>query len=157
MMENDNRTMDPIEAAAALAQVELTQARLARRAHWPLYRHAVFGLVEGMVVAAFAQPLAHAGALFVLAMTLLVVSVRGDRRRDGMFVSGWQPGATRPLTIIIALFALAMALASVSVRDGTVVEPLGYLLGVITFAVCTAASMRWERVYRANLSGQGKT
>lgn len=151
MMENDDRTMNPRDAAAALAQVELAQTRLAARAHWPLYRHALFGLVEGLVVAAVAQPIAHAGALFVLAMALLVLCVQGDRRRDGMFVSGWQRGATRPLTIMIVLFALAMALASASLRDDNAMVPMGYMLGVITLAVCTAASLRWEKVYRTNL------
>lgn len=156
MMENDHRMMNPKDAAAALAQVELAQERLAARAHWPLYRHALFGLVEGLVVAAVAQPIAHAGVLFVVAMGLLVLCVQGDRRRDGMFVSGWQRGATLPLTILIVLFALAMAWASASLRDGSAMVPMGYLLGVITFAVCTAASLRWEKVYRANLSETGQ-
>lgn len=148
--------MNPNEAAALLAQVGRTETKLAARARWPVYRHAMFGLAEGMLVAGIAQPTAQAGAMMVVAMALLIVCVSEDRRRDGMFVSGWQPGATRPLTILITLFVLAMAAASVMTRGESGSEPLGYLFGVITFVVCTAASLRWETIYRVDLTSKAK-
>lgn len=148
--------MNPNEAAAALAKVDSTESRLAARARWPFHRHAMFGIAEGMLVAGIAQPIAQAGAMFVVAMALIIVCVSEDRRRDGMFVSGWQPGATRPLTILITLFVLAMAAASAMTRDGGGAAPLGYLFGAITFLVCTAASLRWEKIYRADLAGRAR-
>lgn len=148
--------MNPNEAAAALAEVERTETKLAERARWPFHRHAMFGLAEGILVAGLAQPTAQAGAMIAVAMALLVICISEDRRRDGMFVSGWQPGATRPLTILITLFVLAMAAASAMARDGDGTAPLGYLYGAITFVVCTAASLRWEKIYRAELTGKGR-
>jgi hypothetical protein len=150
-MARKGHAMNPKEAAATLAEVDRTEMKLAERARWPFHRHAMFGLAEGILVAGLAQPTAQAGAMIVVAMALLIVCVSEDRRRDGMFVSGWQPGATRPLTIFTTLFVLAMAAASAMIRDGGGAEPLGYLFGAITFVVCTGASLRWEKIYRADL------
>jgi len=153
-MENEEADMNPDEAAAALARIDRTQTRLAERAHWPLYRHALFGLVEGLIVAGLAQPVAQAGAMIVAALVLIVICIGWDRRRDGMFVSGWQPGATRTLTVVITLFVLAMAVTSVTLRDSGAAVPIGYLLGGITLVVCTAASLHWEKLYRDHLVGK---
>ncbi|WP_157973183.1 hypothetical protein [Blastomonas sp. UPD001] len=152
-MENEEAPMTPDKAAAALASIDRTHERLAQRTRWPWHRHAMFGLVEGLMVAAVAQPLAHAGAMFLAAMVLLISCILGDRRRDGMFVSGWQAGATRPLTFVILLFVLAMAVLAVGVREASEAAPIGYVLGGLTFAVCTAASLLWEKIYRTDLTG----
>ena len=47
----------------------------------------------------------------------------------------------------------AMLAASVAARETSAAQPLGFLLGVIAFAVCTWGSLRWERIYRAQLAG----
>lgn len=60
------------------------------------------------------------------------------------------------LTILLLLFILAMAIGSAVVRDGESAQPLGYLFGVITFAVCTIASKRWETIYRRQLACGGE-
>jgi hypothetical protein len=146
--------MNPNDAAAHLADVARTQRRLAERARWPFHRHAMFGLSEGLLVAGIAQPTAIGLGMMGVAMALFALCVTEDRRRHGMFVSGWQAGATRPLTVLIVLFTIAMAVASAVVRDGETVQPLGYLIGAFTFAVCTAGSLRWERIYRGQLSGE---
>lgn len=148
--------MNPNDAAAALAQVDQTEARLAARARWPFHRHAMFGLAEGLVVAGVAQPTAQAGAMITAALALIFVCVAQDRRRDGMFVSGWQAGATRLLTILITLFVLALAVASAMTRNEAGTQPIGYLLGAVAFVTCTAASLRWEKIYRANLGRGGR-
>ncbi|HEY0013715.1 MAG TPA: hypothetical protein VGB79_12790 [Allosphingosinicella sp.] len=148
--------MDRNEAAAALADVGRTEQRLAQRARWPFHRHAMFGLSEGLLVAAVAQPLGIAAPMTAAAMALLVVCIADDRRRHGMFVSGWQPGATRPLTIMLFAFLLAMVAGAALVRDGDAAQPIGYLLGAVAFLVCTAASLRWEKIYRAELEGEGR-
>ena len=148
--------MNPKDAAAALADVSETQAKLAGRARWPFHRHAMFGMAEGMIVAGLAQPNTLAVAMIVIAMVLLTICVAADRRRDGMFVSGWQPGATRPLTIGITLFVLAMAAASAMSRNVGHAVALGYMLGAITAVVCTGASLRWEKIYRADLIRNAK-
>lgn len=144
--------MDSNEAAAALARVEHTRNRLAERAHWPFHRHAMFGLGEALLVTSLAQPVALALPMTGVALALFAVCVVDDRRRHGMFVSGWQAGNTRPLTIALAVFVALMGVGSAMVRDGASAQPLGYLIGLATFIGCTAASLAWERIYRAQLS-----
>jgi hypothetical protein len=148
--------MNGNEAAAALAEVGRTERKLAEHARWPFHRHAMFGLAEGLLIAGLAQPMRIGGGMTAAALALLVVCVMDDRRRHGMFVSGWQAGATRPLTILLSLFVVLMVVASLAVRDGGSAQPLGFLIGAITFAVCTAASLRWEKIYRAQLTGEGR-
>lgn len=145
--------MNRNEAAAALADVGRTERRLAERARSPFHRHAMFGLAEGLMVAGIAQPTGIMAGMTATAMALFVVCIMDDRRRNGMFVSGWQGGATRSLTIALTVFVVAMLAGSLAVRDGETAQPLGYLLGAITFAVCTAASLLWEKIYRAELAG----
>lgn len=146
--------MDSNEAAAALADVGRTEQRLAERAHWPFYRHAMFGLAEGLLVAGVAQPMGIAVPMWAGAMALVVVCIADDRRRHGMFVSGWQTGATLPLTLALFAFLLILVLGAALVRDGEADQPIGYLLGTVAFAVSTAASLRWQTIYRAELAGE---
>lgn len=143
--------MTPNDAAAALAHAGKVERKLAERAHWPFHRHAMFGLAEGLIVAGIAQPVPMAAAMTAVSLSLLVVCIMDDRRRHGMFVSGWQPGATRPMTLLLSLFVVAMLITALLVRDGESVQPLGFLIGAFTFAVCTWASLRWERIYRSQL------
>lgn len=147
--------MNSNEAAAALDGVDRTERKLAEHAHWPFHRHAMFGLGEGLLIAALAQPVAIAGGMVAVAAALFGVCVWDDRRRHGMFVSGWQPGATRPLTIMLFLFVTLMAAASLLVRDADSAQPLGYLIGLFAFAVSTCASLLWQKIYRAQLESRG--
>lgn len=143
------------EAAAALADVGRTEQKLAEHARWPFQRHAMFGLSEGLLIAGVAQPLPLSGAMTAAALALLAVCVADDRRRHGMFVSGWQAGPTRWVTMMLLVFIVVMAAASAAVRDGDTAQPLGYLFGVVTFAVATGVSLRWEKIYRRQLAGGG--
>ena len=149
--------MDRTEAEKMLAEVGRTEGRLAEMARWPFHRHAMFGLSEGLLIAGLAQPASQTAAMVAVAMALLAFCVFDDKRRHGFFISGWHPGPTRPLTIVLTLFVITMAILSITVRDGATPEPLGYLIGAFTFTVCTAASLLWERIYRAGLArGAGR-
>lgn len=148
--------MNPTEAAAALASVEATKQRLAAHARWPFARHAMFGAMEGLVVAGIAQPGKGGSGMVMVGMALFTYCVMDDRRRHGMFVSGWQKGATRPLMVGLMLFVGAMLALAAMVRDGRFTQPPGFILGIVTFAVCTAASLWWERIYRAELARGGQ-
>lgn len=146
--------MNPDEAATALDRVGRTEKKLAEHSHWPFHRHAMYGLGQGLLIAAIAQPVNTGGGMIVVAVALFGLCVWDDRRRHGMFVSGWQPGATRPLTIMLTLFVTLMAAASLVVRDGESAQPLGYLAGLVTFVICTAASLLWQKIYRKQLQGE---
>lgn len=143
--------MDGDEAALAIARVRQTQKRLAGRAHWPFHRHAMFGLSEGLLVSAVAQPVQLALPMIGAGLALIAVCILQDRRRDGMFVSGWRAGRTRALTVTLTVFVLLMGVLSACLRNGEAAQPIGYLVGLVTWAVCTIASLRWERTYRAEL------
>ena len=148
--------MNPIEAATALDGVDRTERKLAQHAHWPFHRHAMFGLGEGLLIAALAQPMAIGGWMIGVAIALFIMCMWDDRRRHGMFVSGFQPGRTIPLTVLLVLFVTAMAVGSLMIRDGVSAQPLGYLAGLVTFALCTAASLQWQKIYRAELERGGR-
>ena len=143
--------MNRDEAAAALDQVGATEKRLAVHAHWPFHRHAMFGLAEGLLIASVAQPIRIGAGMIVAALVLLVACIADDRRRHGIFVNGWRSGATRPLTLVLAAVVVALLLAAISVRDGDSAQPVGFLIGLVAFALCTAISLRWEKIYRAEL------
>ena len=148
--------MNKDHAASALADVSRTEQRLAERARWPFYRHAMFGLAEGLIVAGLAQPIRMTGAMTAVALALIVVCLMDDRRQRGMFVSGWRMGATLPFTILLSLFLIVMAVLSVGLRDGVSTQPLGLLAGAFTFVVATWASFRWERIYQSELGRGGQ-
>lgn len=146
--------MDRNEAVLALSGVKRTQHVLAEHARWPLVRHAMFGLAEGWLVAAAAQPFNKALVIGAALIGLLVLCVAYDRRSHGMFVSGWRNGATLPLTILLTVFASGMILASFLVHHSDHAEALGSVFGAIAFVVCTAGSVRWEQLFRAELTGE---
>jgi hypothetical protein len=149
--------MNPNEAATALDSVDRTERKLAQHAHWPFHRHAMFGLGEGLLIASLAQPISIGGWMIAVAIALFIVCMWDDRRRHGMFVSGFQPGRTRFLTALLVIFVIAMAAVSLALRDGESAQPLGYLAGLVTFAVCTAASLQWQKIYRAELERGGRS
>jgi len=149
--------MNSNEAATALDSVDRTERKLAQHAHWPFHRHAMFGLGEGLLIAALAQPVAIGASMMAVAVALFGLCMWDDRRRHGMFVSGFQPGETRPLTVLLVLFVVAMAAASLAIRDGASAQPLGFIAGLVTFAVCTAASLLWQKIYRAELESGGRS
>jgi len=148
--------MNNLEAVDALSSIQRTEGRLANHARWSFGRHAMFGLMEGLIIAGVAQPIAVCGAMTAAGLALMAACIMEDRRRHGMFVSGWQPGATRPLMIILMLLVAALLAASLWVRNGETIQPLGFAIGAVAFVVCTAASLRWEKLYRAELGKGGQ-
>lgn len=143
--------MTPEEARKALGGVGETERRLAERMHWPFSRHAMFGLAEALIVLAVGTPggtgAAAAGAGIALALSLMYQ----DKQRYGMFVSGWHGDRTKPLMIVLIAALLAFVAAAVLLRPAEGVEPLVVLVGGLTWIVCTALSMRWEKLYRLEL------
>lgn len=143
--------MDPHDAATALTSIRRTEDKLADRARWPVHRHAMFGLSEGLLIAALPQPSAIRTGMIAVGAVLILACVWDDRRRHGMFISGWQKGATRPLTFMLAAFLATMVWAALHTGRGDGIQPSGMIIGVVTFVICTGASIAWERIYRAAL------
>jgi hypothetical protein len=139
------------EPAASLAALEVANDRLAKRMKWPVWRHMAGGLLLTLIVAAVALPVAAAWIVFFAAILLTVVIVRSDKKRHGMFVSGFQRGRTG--WVIAATVALLLgALKVVSTQwAGNWSDPLLWLTLAVVFAGTTTLSLLWEQVYRADI------
>ena len=149
--------MDLNDAHTALDSVRDTDRRMAERMRWPFQRHALFGLGEGLVVMgigiAGTTGIAAAGAGFALLISLFYQ----DKQRTGMFVSGMKGRRTRPLLVTILAVLIAAITAVVFLRWDEGTNPLVLLVSAALAAFLTWASIRWEKLYRAELlSGEAR-
>lgn len=146
--------MDRNEAIAALESVAQAEGRLAETATWPLWRHAVFALAEAVLVFAVSLPFVGLLAGFALSIAIAAWTVNDDKQRYGMFVSGWRAGKPGVLLVIITAFVVAMAFLSFTARDDAAPALTPALAAMATFAVCTAGSVLWQRLYQQQLRGK---
>ncbi|GAB5350202.1 hypothetical protein [Alteriqipengyuania sp. 357] len=147
--------MDRDEALASLDAVRNADRRMAGRMRWPFYRHAMFGVSEALIVMGIGIPGSTGIAFIAAGLALLVVQFYGDKRRDGMFVSGYKGTNTRRLTLSLVLLLMMAVGASLILRWDHGTNPLVVGLGALVAIVCTFASLWWERLYRAELLGGG--
>lgn len=146
------RGMGKDDVAASLEALEAANTRLAERMRWPLWRHMAAGLMVSLLLAAITiQPSPLGFLLFGLALILTLAILRDDRRRHGMFVSGYQRGRTGwVMCVIVALFIGSVVVVETQI-DGSPGAPLLWLVVIILFVGTTALSLVWERVYRADI------
>ena len=139
--------MDESEALSALTAKEQAEAQMARAAHCPLWRHAVFGLLMGGLVASPAFPLLIRTLLLVLILASIPIIINSDRKRMGMFINGYRRGKTR--VVVVGILIIELALYGLSVYYGLVLNdhstPL--LLGFAGFLIGTLASVVWQRIF----------
>ncbi|MGZ2411989.1 putative membrane protein [Sphingomonas sp. F9_3S_D5_B_2] len=139
--------MDHSEALSALDAKRAAEAQMARAANCPPWRHAVFGLMMGGLIASFAFEFAIRTAILVLVLACIPLIIRSDRKRMGMFINGYRRGKTRVVTFgLLALWVPLYALSvhySLSRND----HQMPLLLGLIGFAIGTAGSVLWQRVF----------
>ena len=131
----------------ALAALEATDERLAQRMRWPVWRHMAAGLLMSLIVAAAAVPRNLAAAAFAAGLVLVLVIARDDKKRHGMFVSGYQRGRTKWVVAAIIMLTLsAIIVARTQLGDG-IADPLFWVVLAIVFSGTTMLSLLWERVY----------
>lgn len=140
-------------AADALAGIERSRALLVNAADAPPRRHAAFAAIMGCYVATPALPLMERALASTLLIVAVVLVIQWDRRRTGMFISGYRAGRTRRVTalmlaVILALFGLSTWLA---LDRHSTLGPV--LLGVAAAIVAYAGSMWWCRVFRREMLG----
>ncbi len=143
-----SKTEDPRTALAAL---EATNDRLAQRMSWPLWRHVAGGLLMSLIVAGAGLPRDIAFIVFFVAMVLIVVIVRDDKKRHGMFVSGYQRGRTKWIVAIMIALTLAALIVIRTQVDGGAGSPWFWATLAILFCSITMLSLLWERVYRDDI------
>lgn len=146
--------MTPDDAREALAGVNGTEERLAERMHWPFSRHASFGVAEALMVLSLGLPRVPGIGAMVAGVALVGWLVYQDKRRHGMFVSGWHGRRTKALMLVLLAVLLALAAVNARLRPSEGLEPATLLVAGIAWAVCTALSMWWEKLYRAELREQ---
>ena len=139
--------MQSMEARSALDAKQFAEAQMARAATCPPWRHGVFGLMMGGLVAspAFEMPV-RMGILTAL-LLLIPVIIHSDRKRMGMFINGYRRGKTR--VVAIGILVVELSLYAVAVVRGLdhhdSVTPL--VLGAAGVVIGTIGSMIWQRVF----------
>jgi hypothetical protein len=139
--------METLDARSALEAKQYAEAQMARAATCPAWRHALFGLMMGGLVAtpAFEMPIRI--SLLVLLLAMIPIIVHSDRKRMGMFINGYRRGKTR--VVAVGLLIVELSLYAVSVVRGLDhndhVTPL--LLGIVGVVVGIVGSMIWQRVF----------
>jgi hypothetical protein len=146
-MESEGPIMQSSEALTALDAKRQAEEQMARAAHCPPWRHAVFGLLMGALVAspAFADVARY--AILAAIFCCIPVIIRSDRKRTGMFINGYRRGKTR--LVVFAVLAVELTLYAYSAYRGMElhdhVVPLA--LGVAGVAIGIAGSLLWQRVF----------
>lgn len=134
------------EAQQALAQIHASRVQLARIADCPPSRHLAFAALEaGLVVSPIAAP--YQLLAMVPIVIGLVLILRWDRQRLGMFINGYRRGRTR--RVIAAFLPVLLALYGASVYFVFAKHQVwpSVLLAAVMFGVATYMSIVWQRVF----------
>lgn len=144
--------MENLEARHALDQLSIAQTHIADDLGYsPPWRHVLFGALYGVVIASIAVSSAaqlYSAPFILIAMVLIV---RSDRKRMGVFINGYRRGATLPLTFIFLFSAIALVFAAMELRiEGYgLASKLG--LSALAFALAVGFSVYWQEIYRLEL------
>lgn len=146
-------TEDATQAAEALAGVRASHARLAARsAVCPPWRHAAFGAIFALLIGS----IAISSQVQMLAMPVILIAIfallRYDRKRYGMFISGYRRGKTRPVTLTYLGTMIGLVAAAMYMRTHDFNNASKAGLATIAFIMAIAFSLVWHRVYHAELT-----
>jgi hypothetical protein len=144
--------MDQSEALSALEAKNAAEAQLARACNCPLWRHAVFGVMMGALIASGAFDTAIRTAILVLILACIPLIIRSDRKRMGMFINGYRRGKTR--VVVAAILAVELSMYMIGAYYGMMLhKPLvPLLLGAAGVPIGIAGSLLWQRVFVRELT-----
>lgn len=143
--------MTPIDTnKVQLDAVAQADRKIAERMQWPLWRHAAFGLVEGLLVLGPSLPIPTGIAVIVVALGALGWIVHDDKQRYGMFVSGWQEG-TKTITVTIAVVVVSLMIVSISRTGEPAPDPIAVGAALGAFFAATIGSLLWQKAYQRHL------
>jgi hypothetical protein len=139
--------MDHSEALSALDAKRQAEMQMAKAATCPPWRHGLFGLLMGGLVASPAFEFPIRMLILILILCSIPLIVQSDRKRMGMFINGYRRGKTRVvavgiLAVELSLYALSV-IRSFDYHDH--VTPL--LLGICGVLIGVVGSMLWQRVF----------
>jgi hypothetical protein len=146
-MESERISMETWDAASALEAKKQAEAQMARAASCPPWRHAIFGLMMGGLVASPAFDMPIRISLLVILLALIPIIIQADRKRMGMFINGYRRGKTRIVAIGIVIAELALYAVSVirSLDHHDHITPL--MLGCAGVLIGILGSLLWQRVF----------
>lgn len=139
--------MEHSEALSALDAKRQAEMQMARAATCPPWRHGLFGLLMGALVASPAFDFPIRMLILILILCSIPLIIHSDRKRMGMFINGYRRGKTRIVAIGIVIVELSLYAISVfrSFDHHDHVSPL--FLGIAGLLVGIAGSMLWQRVF----------
>jgi hypothetical protein len=152
-MESERvRLMQTTEALAALDAKRAAEAQLARACNCPPWRHAVFGLMMGALIASGAFDTAIRTAILVAILVCIPLIIRSDRKRLGMFINGYRRGKTR--IVVFAILAVELSMYMIGSYYGMMLhKPLiPLLLGAAGVPIGIGGSLLWQRVFVRELT-----
>jgi hypothetical protein len=144
--------MNNVDVKHALAAITQANRQLAARAGWPLWRHAIAGLILGLIVASAGLPSGAMIAVLVLCLAVVPATLDNDRCRDGFSVSGYQAGRTRWVTLLVIAISIGTIWTVLHVKNTYHWWAAPFLGGFLIFFVATFGSLLWQRVYQADLA-----
>lgn len=139
--------MESNQAISALDAKRHAEAQIARAATCPPWRHGVFGLMMGSLVASPAFDLPLRFAILGVFLCLIPLIIHSDRKRTGMFMNGYRRGKTRIVAICILIVELSLYCVSVyrALDRHDHLTPL--VLGAAGVLVGVVGSILWQRVF----------
>src|SRR5580765_4671073 len=146
-MESERTQMETFDPRSALEAKQFAEAQMARAATCPPWRHAVFGLMMGGLVASPAFDMPIRISILVVLLALIPIIIHSDRKRMGMFINGYRRGKTRVVAIGILIVELSLYAVSVvrGLNHQDHVTPL--VLGAAGVLIGILGSMLWQRVF----------
>jgi hypothetical protein len=139
--------MESSEAAHALDAKRAAEAQMARAANCPPWRHALFGLMMGGLIASPAFDIKVRFAILILLLVLIPVIVHSDRKRMGMFINGYRRGKTLLVTFPLLLIELSLYFVSIVRGLDHHDHTMPLLLGALGVVIGIAGSYLWQRVF----------
>ena len=140
------------EPAEALAAVRLGREQVLAACDCPPSRHFAFAAVMGCYVTSPALPFVLRMAALASLACAVVLIIRWDRRRTGMFVNGYRKGHTRKVTFAMLAVVLPMYLLGSWLSDERGLAWPSLAMGAVATGMSYAGSRWWSRVFRREMS-----
>lgn len=147
-------TISPEEASATLASINDSTRRLAAVAECPPQRHLAFALLMGTLISLPGFPIGVVFVLEALIFVGIVLVVRWDKRRTGMFINGYRRGRTRPLVAILLGTMIALVIVGVRLKIAGI-EWAPFAVGAVGAGAAYAFSVQWQKIFRRELGVEG--
>jgi uncharacterized membrane protein len=140
------------QARAALDAKNDTQRQLAAAATCPPWRHALFGLLMGALIATPAFTMGVRYAIFALILVAIALIARADRKRMGMFVNGYRRGKTR--IVAVGMLVVELGLYAVAVHRAIALDDhvAPFYLAALGVVLGWIGSIIWQRVFVSELA-----